>query len=367
MPARLRTCAAQSPSGILQEWAAGTIDAAFVWGSTYRSLLASGGSVLISSGAIARWDRAIYQALVVRREFLAAFPEIVQQFVHVLSLLDASLDSAYSQHLWTPEPVDGYIASVADALYLNGSSLADRLMLGGWMQHPPAAAEQLLCSVVASCPATSTPNMLTMMHTATFLRDQKTLFGLQPTGRFFSPLPIASLIDIAERNKDSVNFDASILQAVLPTLTPVALQSLLTKASAASATPATGRHSTSSELGADSTCLSVPVFLGAGNGMAPTGFISDGAAAAPGLSYSDGLNCTWVLMAASETGLVELANLTVRVWSHDRLLVYAGSSTSGDLLAQLGGHDSQWPRLRALGAMTVMFLSDMNRSQPSPQ
>ena len=92
---------------------------------------------------------------------------------------------------------------------------------------------------------------------------------------------------------------------------------------------------------------------------------SDGEGGAPGLSYSDNLDCMWTVLAQSASELVELNVSVARIWANDALYVYAGNSTDGDLLATITGIDRHWPSMRAKGALTVTFVTDANRyAQP---
>ena len=364
-----------SPSAIIEQWNSGAIDGAYIWGATYRDLLASNGRLLISSGSVARWDRATFQVLAVRREFAERNFEFVRNLVRVISLLDqsrrASDDNELNQRLveqWGADLPAGFLTSVTDGMYRNASSVAARRVVASWMQPAPLPAAQLgddiLCGYLQpSCTRAAIPNVLTVLQTAQFLLEQKVLPTIQPSGRYFT-LPAANQT-LAEQASRSLVYNASFLLDVLPTINDRNLNALVANATLLAPTP-DARGPAGSASGDDSTCAASgsgggPTLLGAGAGLAAAGEVSEGAGASPGRSYSDSLNCVWTLLAGSAEGLVEL-NLTVgRIWSNDFLRVFEGNSTSGPLLATITGIDRWWPPLRAAGAMTIAFVTDANK------
>ena len=176
--------ALQSPSSLLQEWEAGTIDGAFVWGSTYRTLLERGGKLLVSSGTVANWDKAIFQMLGTSRKFAEAHPAVVTQIVATFTQMDKFARDPRFFELWLSNQPDNFIASIADAIYMNASSQADRERVAAWLpaMSGPSPDDQVSCYLVMSCLAKSAPNLLTVVNTADFLRGQKRIASVLPEG-----------------------------------------------------------------------------------------------------------------------------------------------------------------------------------------
>ena len=157
-----------SPSAIMEQWASGQIDGAYVWGTTFRHLLETDGRLFISSGAVANWDRATFQVLAVARPFAEAHPEFVRNFVKVISLLDASRRTLRAEvvGMWDPELPSGFITSVTDGMYRNESSLTGRQTVASWMQPAPTPTDQVECYLLPACSRPAIPGMLTVLQTA---------------------------------------------------------------------------------------------------------------------------------------------------------------------------------------------------------
>jgi len=88
------------PPEITLAWAAGEIDAAFVWDPALGQLKNTG-KVLITSGVLSSWGKATFDGMVVSRAFAADNPEFMCKFVKTLAAADAAYRA--DPDAWTPE------------------------------------------------------------------------------------------------------------------------------------------------------------------------------------------------------------------------------------------------------------------------
>ncbi len=88
------------PPEITLAWAAGEIDAAFVWDPALGELKNTG-KVLITSGLLSSWGKATFDGMVASREFAAANPDFMCKFVKTLAAADANYRD--DPEGWTPE------------------------------------------------------------------------------------------------------------------------------------------------------------------------------------------------------------------------------------------------------------------------
>jgi taurine transport system substrate-binding protein len=72
------------PPEIAAAWARGDIDGAYVWDPALTEIKATG-SVLASSADVGKWGAPTFDVWVVRKDFAAAHPDFVTQFVKVTS------------------------------------------------------------------------------------------------------------------------------------------------------------------------------------------------------------------------------------------------------------------------------------------
>ena len=113
------------------------------------------------------------------------------------------------------------------------------------------------------------------------------------------------------------------------------------------ASPAVGPAGPGTYRDGDSDCGALSTLSGAG-------VAGDGASGDPGKSYSEALDCVWVV----EGPLVEVRFTRFRVWAGDAVKVYGGDAATGPLLGVLSGLDVAWPPFRYPGKVTVVFETD---------
>ena len=143
-----------SPGQIGAAWAAGTINATFVWGTHYYAALRDGGRLMLPASQLKDWGKETFNGLAVRRAFAAAAPAAVRRVVGVVASLDASYlrvrsgdRSGWGGGLWSIDDGAGLLASIADTVGSNGSDAAARREV--WSQ----LADFEFVSVVAMCAA----------------------------------------------------------------------------------------------------------------------------------------------------------------------------------------------------------------------
>lgn len=121
------------PDEIVDAWAQGTIDAAFVW-EPALGRIKEDGKVLITSGLLSSWGKATFDGLVSDKRWAAKNPEFMVSFVKVI----AETDKAYREHPedWTADSV--YVAKIVDLIGGDPNNVASVLALYEF----PSLAEQ---------------------------------------------------------------------------------------------------------------------------------------------------------------------------------------------------------------------------------
>jgi len=79
-----------TPPEIAAAWTRGDIDGAYIWDPVLTKLKADNGTVVIDSGQLARWGKAILNVLVVRRDWASENQEFMTSFVKSVSEMDAA-------------------------------------------------------------------------------------------------------------------------------------------------------------------------------------------------------------------------------------------------------------------------------------
>jgi taurine transport system substrate-binding protein len=94
------TIRGMQPPEITAAWAAGEIDATFIW-DPMLGLLKKTGRVLITSGVLSSWGKATFDGMVANREFAARNPAFMCKFVATLAAADAAY--RHDPEAWTAE------------------------------------------------------------------------------------------------------------------------------------------------------------------------------------------------------------------------------------------------------------------------
>lgn len=105
------TIRGMQPPEIVDAWAAGEIDAAFIWDPALGQIKKTG-RVLITSGVLSTWGKATFDGMVANRAFAAENPAFMCRFVKTL----ADADAAYRDdpEAWTPDsaPVQAIVGLI---------------------------------------------------------------------------------------------------------------------------------------------------------------------------------------------------------------------------------------------------------------
>lgn len=143
-----------SPPQIAAAWARGDIDAAYVWDPALGALKQSG-QVLAGSDDCARWGAPTYDGWVVRRDYAAAHPRVVQGFVDVTlgamrrwQAIRAGLTPASPEVLamaaLTGTRADDIPGLLASNEYPDAAAQAGPALLGGGLARDLAATAAFL-------------------------------------------------------------------------------------------------------------------------------------------------------------------------------------------------------------------------------
>ena len=79
-----------TPPEIAAAWARGDIDGAYIWDPALAKLKADGANVIVDSGQLARWGKAILNVLVVRRDWANNNRDFMGKFVRAIAEMDAA-------------------------------------------------------------------------------------------------------------------------------------------------------------------------------------------------------------------------------------------------------------------------------------
>ena len=407
-----------SPTEIIAAWDRKEIDAAGCWGATKSYILKQAGNgnpamqpanVLMSASVIADWGRPTYNVLAANRKFTEQHADFVRHFVGVIARLnDSYLDRLGENDVtnvqrWNArlEPSISYVPSMVDALMLageeagnpskpsinNNRNLLDEFIQLGW-------EEQVSCKYLGpgnlggETPVCDSPTdqHITLRQTAEFLRNQKMI---TETGPIIENMGEETRCQDFDSLCGSDTFDGSLLTSSFrqcASCYPVGIyaqsgsfagkNNLLEEFDRLDDTPFAeyeiGRVPQNSEdFHGDSTCDGISVLDVLTSPQ--TGVIGDGAHAFPLKSYSDNLNCTWVIWA-SDSKCQDIISLTFerfRVWSGDFIRVYTDphcqvNRASNILLGQFSGDFTsddkiqQLPSISSKCCLMVNFITDGN-------
>ena len=397
-----------SPSAIMEEWDARRIDAAAVWGTAREHILTGTdtvppGTTLLTAQVLSDWGAPTFVVLAAAREFAEEHPAFVKHLTGILSRInDSFLDNlgaidSDNVNRWNGqgEKFVSYVPSMADALMLPGETRGDpsndtvialRRDLDLFQQVP--AEEQLSCDYLGVAPntcATPTRQHVATQSTAKFLLDQKQIADLGPLGSLGDDSGCQDPNSICGGNLWDGSYLAAALQDCDQCLHPVGAYAADGKSYAPTdellhtlegldvffgrspfALTEIGRD------GGDSTCRGHVMVDSSSQGL--VGSIGDGANATSGTSYSDNLNCTWELQAATDARNVQVTFDSLRLWSGDFVRVYTNpfslecvpGDPSNVLVGQFSGFISdQGPLapLRGVGCLLVELVTDANQER----
>ncbi|RJG10979.1 taurine ABC transporter substrate-binding protein [Pseudomonas cavernicola] len=152
-----------APPAIVAAWQRGDIDATYVWDPALGKAKESG-NVLITSGELSKLGAPTFDAWIVRKDFAAKHPEIVNAFAKVT--LDAYADYRKDPQAWLADQ-----NNVAKLVKLSGAKAEDiPLLLQGNVF--PLAADQVT--------ALGAPTTQAITDTATFLKEQGKVDSVLP-------------------------------------------------------------------------------------------------------------------------------------------------------------------------------------------
>ena len=105
------TIRGMQPPQIVEAWAAGVIDAAFIWDPALGQIKKTG-RVLITSGVLSGWGKATFDGMVANGAFATANPDFMCLFVKTLAAADAAY--RHDPDAWTPdsEPVAAIVGLI---------------------------------------------------------------------------------------------------------------------------------------------------------------------------------------------------------------------------------------------------------------
>lgn len=106
------------PPEIAAAWERGDIDGAYVWDPVLTQIKTTGGTVLADSADVAGWGGPTFDAWIVRKEFAAANPDVVEGFVKVTG-------DAYAAYLANPDAWNAGSAEARQIAELSGAKAAD--------------------------------------------------------------------------------------------------------------------------------------------------------------------------------------------------------------------------------------------------
>ncbi|MGH8435106.1 MAG: taurine ABC transporter substrate-binding protein, partial [Pseudomonas sp.] len=152
-----------APPAIVAAWQRGDIDATYVWDLALGKAKESG-KVLITSGELSQLGAPTFDAWIVRKDFAAKHPEIVNAFAKVT--LDAYADYRKDPKAWLANQ-----DNIAKLVKLSGAKAEDiPLLLQGNVF--PLAADQVT--------ALGAPTTQAITDTATFLKEQGKVDSVLP-------------------------------------------------------------------------------------------------------------------------------------------------------------------------------------------
>lgn len=348
----------KSPSVMLEDWDNKEIDGAYIWGGVYEQMYSSKapneGEILLQAGVLGGWTSHLFNTFTVNRAFARTHREALTHILDVIRILTKSYHP-YPDSNWNVDDPTGFYASVAHATGLyNGSTTAGRRKVIQRHEECIFLDEdtQLSCQYLAS-PADGSPcekfsgTALETYLTSEFLRDFKNIHSVSPKGRFFAS-------DAKPTDYFQQRHDGSFLRNATAAQR-ITINDLLESSGSLVKPPQSWFR------GGDSTCSRIAVLTNASSGS-----FSDGAGtldANSTASYSDEMECSWLIVAPSNTSVITVTFDAFRVWAGDYVRVYEGEDTGGTLLGQLAGLDRVWPPFSGVGRLLVTFVTDSNREE----
>ena len=209
-----------SPSQIQTAWDAGTIDAAFCWGSAYDYIKATG-TVLITARSLSAWGKETFNNFVYDDKWLAESPdntEHVKKFTEILSTLD--MDYIINPDAWGVGSAN--VASCASVCLRDTTTdafYADSVKtLAAFEFFTPAT--QISCRYLAdpdlNCAQEGTA--VSTAATADFLRDQKVITESFPPD-FYAAFVTSAFVILAIAAEPTLD-DFTPLSSTYPTDEP---------------------------------------------------------------------------------------------------------------------------------------------------
>lgn len=145
-----------APPAIIAAWKRGDIDATYVWDPAL-GVAKENGTVLITSGDLAKQDAPTFDAWVVRKDFAAKHPEWVKQFAKVTL-------ASYDDYHANPSAWAQNATNVQAISQLTGAKPQDITVLLQGNAYPAAAEQKTLLGA---------PTVTALTQTAQFLHEQK--------------------------------------------------------------------------------------------------------------------------------------------------------------------------------------------------
>ncbi|MNF55326.1 Taurine-binding periplasmic protein precursor [compost metagenome] len=144
-----------APPAIIAAWKRGDIDATYVWDPAL-GVAKENGTVLVTSGELAKAGAPTFDAWIVRKDFAAKHPDIVKAFAKVT--LDAYADYRNNPQAWLADK-----SNVDKLVKLSGAKASDiPVLLQGNVY--PLAADQVT--------QLGAPTTRAITDTAAFLKEQ---------------------------------------------------------------------------------------------------------------------------------------------------------------------------------------------------
>eukprot|EP01043_Picozoa_sp_COSAG02_P055287 COSAG02_NODE_6392_length_3602_cov_38.216386_2_plen_730_part_00 len=360
-----------SPSGLMAAWDAEEIDGAYIWGTGFLHLKATGGTVIIDSADLKSWGKETFIIVAAREGFAEDFPGLLEHIARVKLSLDDSWLAADAA--WDPsrEGNETFLASMSHFLSRRTPREVEagrRLEIHHDMETKEffSTQTQLGCQYLghpSACPRADTHSVSglaeTIRSTSMFFMEQKGLATAVPWGKYYTD---SSWVHPASY------FDAMIDSSVLFTakgLHSVTLDTLITTTNNVAIPSASSVEIGSCDSGGN---------LRSPTGNALTGSFTDKVGVSYqtlGASYENNMHCMFRIPPPANllpVGLVEVIFVSFRVWSGDIVRLYEGDAVddlrpTGKLLAQFQGIDPVIPPIRSAGPIVVEFVTDKNTEE----
>lgn len=337
-------------------WDNGEIDGAFVWNPHLAHAKNGGGRVLYDSSGLGGWGKPTSQILACARPF--AEDPATRAIAARLAAVAVLLDDAFlaEGRGWTDaEDDDGYLASVVAAsagAFANDAAGRADVVAAMDLSKRYDAAHVLNCD-----DACAEKFAAALADSAYFNYVIKGLGALAPSGRHFPPPASATEVLAGDGASAAEAASYELFRGAIETgeagIAAAGLASSYSLSSLEDEFDGRSRGLAGTAALAES-CEGVRVATGAGA-------IDDGAGARDGYVYGPGRDCVWVVVGAAEASVVEVDFDVFRVWSGDVLEAYEGRLDGDEAVTLLGtysGYDARVPRIRAVGAVSLRFVTD---------